>query len=340
MPEISVRDGIPCPQTSSVTIEERRLLSEGTVGPRRERTIELDERQLQRMSWMLSKEQYAIFKEWRRDDLIDGGAWFAAPATWPAPDGLIVKVRRFIGGTQREYLGNGFWRISEVAEVRGETLLPGTPVIPTLQLLWLDLFNGTAGTALDDHAQDIPLEGSVWVPASMFINQPGVLDGSGRATASSEYSTNDITAITTFGSGPFVDFGYRFEVDVIPVISAGDEFEGDIGQTIIVFDTYEFSFELVFNPDSESEPAFVSLNATINVPLEEGLTTVAVVFDADGWTATVNGVAQPKQEQPLFNPPQLDRVVMTIGTAINGSFERVTPYARIERGAIYGSPSV
>jgi hypothetical protein len=31
---------------------------------------------------------------------------------------------------------------------------------------------------------------------------------------------------------------------------------------------------------------------------------------------------------------------MTIGTAINGSFERVTPYARIERGAIYGSPSV
>ncbi len=127
MPVIEVAAGIPCPQTSSVTPEERRLLSDGDYGPRGARTIELDERQFQTLTWALSVDQAAAFRIWYRDTLIYGGAWFSAPATWPTPEGVVVKVRRFLGGPQWTYRGNGHWLLAINAEVRGETLLPSEP---------------------------------------------------------------------------------------------------------------------------------------------------------------------------------------------------------------------
>ena len=131
MPAIVVPALVPCPQSSTVQPEEGRLFSEADRAPRQARTIELDERQYQQLTFAFADEDSAAaFRDWWRVDLVEGGAWFAAPATWPTPEGVAVKVRRFIGAPAWSYLGVGVWRLSIDAEVRGETLLPSTPIAP------------------------------------------------------------------------------------------------------------------------------------------------------------------------------------------------------------------
>lgn len=122
--------GLPVPQEGPVSPEESRLLTEDG-GPRQARPIQLDERQFQRLSWALNAVQAALFKAWWLTELTYGGAWFSAPATWPTPEGLVVKVRRFVGAPVWSYLGNGLWRVTCDFEVRGSTLLPQAPVAPS-----------------------------------------------------------------------------------------------------------------------------------------------------------------------------------------------------------------
>jgi hypothetical protein len=101
---------------------------EGGKGPIEYRTIERDERQIQRLGWTLNREQAAVFREWWESTLVYGGAWFAAPATWPSLDGRVVKVRRFITAPQWHALGKGIQRVTISAELRGETLLPNDEI--------------------------------------------------------------------------------------------------------------------------------------------------------------------------------------------------------------------
>lgn len=122
MPQIEYPPGMPCPRTSTVTPAERRLISEGY--PRQLRTIEHDERQQQTLTWTLTADQSRRFKAWWISTLVYGGAWFSAPAHWPTPQGLVVKVRRFIGAPSWQYIGKGLWNVSAECEVRGESLLP------------------------------------------------------------------------------------------------------------------------------------------------------------------------------------------------------------------------
>lgn len=110
---------VPCPQTSTVTPEEGRLLSESDRAPRAARLLERDERQFQTLTWTLTAEQSAAFRDWWRTDLIEGGAWFEAPETWPTPEGLVVKLRRFVGAPSWGYMGVGVWQVACDCEVRG-----------------------------------------------------------------------------------------------------------------------------------------------------------------------------------------------------------------------------
>lgn len=329
---------LPAPQELSADVVDTRLQTDpDEKGPVELRTIEQDERQRQSLVWTYTSEQVAVFRNWWLVTLVYGGAWFSAPESWPDMHGLIVRVRRFITAPQYVALGKDNWRVMITAECRGETLLPNEPE-PEDGPLWLDNFTGSAGVSLVDHPQDIPLDGSVWVPASIPVNQPGVLDGAGHATASSEYNSNDISAITNFTTSPYVAFGYRFECDVIPVINGGESFEGSLRETLIAFETFEYRFELVYYPEQDETPAYLSVNGgDLELPLIDGLNTLSVTFEADGWTATFNGAAQSKVTLDLFNQPRLDRVITTIGTGVNDEFERIPPYARIDRLAIYGT---
>lgn len=145
MPAIQVPAGVPCPQTSTVVPEEGRLLSEPDRAPRAARTVELDERQFQTFTWMMSAEQAATFRDWWRNELYEGGAWFSAPDTWPQPEGFMVKVRRFIGAPAWSYAGMGFWRVAVDCEVRGRTLLPNTPVVSSGGIAWHEPVQDSGG---------------------------------------------------------------------------------------------------------------------------------------------------------------------------------------------------
>lgn len=92
--------------------------------PRQLRTIERDERQYQTLTWTFTAAQAATFKAWWTGNLVYGGAWFAAPEHWPTPEGLAVKVRRFITAPTWQYTGKGLWHVSIDCEVRGASLLP------------------------------------------------------------------------------------------------------------------------------------------------------------------------------------------------------------------------
>jgi hypothetical protein len=209
MPAIVVPDLFPCPSSSQVNSEERRLAMGEGLGPLEFRTIELDDRQFQTLAWQtLSEEQVASFRDWFRGPLVDGAAWFAAPESWPAPEGLVVKVRRFLGSPSFQYLGVGFWRLQMTCEVRGETLLPNDGATPAARI-WFDEFEGTAGTLLTGHAQDLPLLGSVWL--GQDFTEPR-LRGDGFVTT----GTNPITSpyasssLTNFGGGVRLEWGWNF----------------------------------------------------------------------------------------------------------------------------------
>lgn len=121
---------LPVPQTSTVTPVERRALSDADY-PREAVAIERDRMQIEEITLPpMQADQLAVFWAWWRNELVYGGAWFAA--TWPLPVGMVTAVRKFVGTPQREYIAPGFWRITAVCEVRGIGVIPtDVPEVPT-----------------------------------------------------------------------------------------------------------------------------------------------------------------------------------------------------------------
>jgi hypothetical protein len=154
MPEITVPAGVPCPQTSTVTPVDRRLITEGNHPRIQGRTIELDERKIQTLTWALNEAQSAAFRTWWRDVLVFGGAWFSAPPTWPTPEGLVVKVRRFVEAPRWTYQGVGNWLVSATCEVRGATLLPVEPEVASGGIGWHEPVNAPGGYLTADPANE------------------------------------------------------------------------------------------------------------------------------------------------------------------------------------------
>ena len=115
--------GLPGPSLSAVTPAERRLLSDVTGGPQQARGLQRDYLATQHIEWnALDAGEAAALQAWWRHTLTYGGAWFAS--TWPAPQGWVSIVRRFVGAPQWTHLPGGLWRASAQVQMRGRGLSP------------------------------------------------------------------------------------------------------------------------------------------------------------------------------------------------------------------------
>lgn len=292
MPEITASPGIRCPSSSDVSPVERRLLSEDGVGPRLARTIELDERQRQTLSWnALTSDQTAEWKRWYRDDLFVGGAWFSAPPTWPTPEGLVVKVRRFVGAPAFSYLGNGHWRIDAVCEVRGETLLPQTPAGGDVLVLWADYFEG-ASIDLEDHAQDVPYAESTWIPD---LVEPQSLQLTGFGGVSPDVGNEQYTGANRTLLGEGLNLWDQWYVRVIADVSTSYasgthrstvQVEGISGYVVIRID-YVTRICRVALTDSVSDTGFIEFSIDDPEIVIGGKVNVSVVQTYTGATVRV-----------------------------------------------------
>lgn len=120
MAELVYPSLLPGPQAAPVQWAERRMLS-SLPGPRASRAIERDQRGSQQVSFLFDAAEAAVFRAWHDADLTYGGAWFAAD--WPSPQ-ANVRVRRFIGAPQWQFVPGGLWRVSAQCEVRGRGEVP------------------------------------------------------------------------------------------------------------------------------------------------------------------------------------------------------------------------
>ncbi len=126
--ELAYPASLPSPQVATIQSAERRALT-GGAGPRDARPLQTDRLARQQLQFTLTSSESATFKDWIRETLTWGGAWFAA--TWPLPQGLIVGVRRFDMATERWlYLGGKLqlWRLTIEAEVRGRGEMPNAVI--------------------------------------------------------------------------------------------------------------------------------------------------------------------------------------------------------------------
>lgn len=113
---------LPGPSQASVVPAERRLLSDVSGGPQQARGVQRDYLATQRVEWFFSASDAAVFADWWKVILVSGGAWFAA--TWPAPQGWVSLVRRFVGAPQWTHLPGGFWRVNAQILIRGRGVFP------------------------------------------------------------------------------------------------------------------------------------------------------------------------------------------------------------------------
>ena len=112
--------GLPVPQTETVTPFDRAQLS-NQDRPREARALSTDRLAVVRATWPpLSPTDAAIFQEWWKVQIYQGGAWFNA--TWPLPQGSVPAVFRFIEQPRWRFVPGGRWRIEGVLEQRGRGL--------------------------------------------------------------------------------------------------------------------------------------------------------------------------------------------------------------------------
>jgi len=118
-------DSLPAPRTLSYTPRERRQLGDANR-PLQARALERDRGAVERVTWPpFTTTQGEVFKEWWKNTLVYGGAWFVA--TWPTPQGRAPLVLRFRSPPNWQYVPGGFWSISAEVEVRGAGELPSAP---------------------------------------------------------------------------------------------------------------------------------------------------------------------------------------------------------------------
>ena len=120
---------LPGPAVSAVTPTERRLPSDVTGGPQQFRGIQRDYLGRQRVEWTnLNATEAAILDAWFTTTLNSGGSWFAS--TWPAPQGWVELVRRFIGAPRWAHKSGQLWDVSADVLVRGRGVPPALrPVV-------------------------------------------------------------------------------------------------------------------------------------------------------------------------------------------------------------------
>jgi hypothetical protein len=178
--------------------------------------------------------------------------------------------------------------------------IPGLDVFSDVPLpsstLWLDTFDGADGTDLLDHAQNIPLNGSVWASfgetGHPFLNGAGSTrstTGNGRPGAASSFSDAQIP----------LQSGWRYEFAVTPLQTVGDP--GDAQTESLIIDSGSGSLFVRLLPIGESGSTFAraevflgDVEAPVTLELLSGSNEFVVLMETDGFTLTFNGVAQTK----------------------------------------------
>jgi hypothetical protein len=131
---------LPTPQAASIQSVERRVLS--SEGFFESRAGQTDRLSIEEITFPpLTPAEALIFDAWWRDDLLEGGIWFAA--AWPRPEGQTSVARRFLRPPSWDYIGapdSGYWRVTATFEVRGTGELP----VPRAELILGMHFDGDA----------------------------------------------------------------------------------------------------------------------------------------------------------------------------------------------------
>lgn len=145
-------------------------------------------------------EQSAAILAWWRDDLIFGGAWFAAD--WPIPQGLVTAVRKIREQPRWEYVPGGYWALSAMCEVRGVGEEPQGAVDPNADphfssVLFLHPFDDIANPN-----QAIDAQGKTWT-----WNEPVGSDMAVGA-ASAKFGAGGLYAANTGGTQATIDATY------------------------------------------------------------------------------------------------------------------------------------
>lgn len=227
--------------------------------------------------------------------------------------------------------------------------IPGLDVFsdvsPPSASLWLDTFTGDAGTQLTAHAQDVPLNGSVWLARSAFSNVLPQLTGAGQGTAVADEDGLTSAAVTQFdadGAQALV-FPLTLVIELTPVPTQPNfEFAGFNSLIDLRMDGSEdYSLTVDFFPAvvDGGSPAQLTVRAfpggdsgVYNVI--SGQNTASVLMEADGFTATVNGAAQAKVATTML--PFVNRLFLNLGASQEGG-ERLAPFASVSRLELIGT---
>lgn len=177
-------------------------------------------------------------------------------------------------------------------------------VVPTGPL-WLDNFNGPEFTELTVHAQDVPLNGSVWEFLDPEFAVPS-LSGTGAAWGAAFASVPDTKTITRFddGAAAVLEWGWTLQVNFVhELISENDlvnrfAMDGEAGKYLTLqmnWDTFFLELDLS--------------GSTFSVPIEfvgGGEPTphnIVVEMGQLACIVTVNGSAVHTFTTGMFNQP-------------------------------------
>ena len=142
MTALAYPSSLPGPTAAAVSADERRQIAE-LDGVRITRGIQNDRSSLYSATFIFkSSAECAAFRSWWKDTLIYGGAWFTS--TWPWPEGLVSRVRRFVTVPRWDWLPSVGWRVTAVLETRSTRGVD--PIVGRYIVMYPTGVSGTFGT--------------------------------------------------------------------------------------------------------------------------------------------------------------------------------------------------
>ena len=236
MAQLSYPATLPAPHEVDMTPAERRRLSDipgvlSAAGKWRDFGGE------QALRWVFSRAELTAFQDWLRDDLQDGGAWFAS--NWRQPNGLAGGVRRFTAPPTYSHaseIGAGLWTVEATVEIRG---VPGvTSAVPLIY----------TGTVLRDVVIPKTLTSGNWasvcdiyIPDDVAIDSVGIWLHGGKGSKENFARNLGIVTGRDDTGEPIIKWEILFKGRCIAVLPMGQFCDG--------------TFDATWNPNSADTTA-------------------------------------------------------------------------------------
>lgn len=108
-------DELPCPQVDTdLTPRERRYISDIGEVKRLRRFQSTFQAERKNISFIFTRAQAKLFREWYKEEIIEGGAWFYAD--WPILHKEKKVSYRFVTRPVWEFLARGVYHVSATVE--------------------------------------------------------------------------------------------------------------------------------------------------------------------------------------------------------------------------------